>query len=467
MMKNADISLRTLQCRGERISILYVQQLTDRHALSEHVIKPLAEYCAGGGKKLDAQSAAGSVIFADDCSVSDDEHGLERHILNGMTVVCFSGDKSYIVINLKQVDHRPVPEPELQYCIRSPRDCFVENIDVNISLLRYRLKDSSLKLEHLTVGQRTRTRVTLLYIGDIANDTCVGEIRKRVNAVDTDGILESGELQAFLMNSKLGIFPEMCAVERSDWAAEMLLEGKVVLLIDGSSLALAAPITFAELMYSCDDRYDNKYMGLFMRLLRITAFFISFSLSSYWVAIIAFHSDILPAGFVIQLAEARARVPFSALVGVLLLEFIVELIRESLVRVPSKIGSAIAIVSAIIIGQASVSAGVFSPLLLILISIEFLASFAVPNQIAVNPLRIIKILLLLITSMFGFYGFILGLTVVVINMVSINSFGVPYIAPFGPFNLHDFLRVFMFSRTTSPKRQQYMRNKDSTRSHRK
>lgn len=461
--KNSDITTRSIDCCGETITLVFIKQLTDREALSNFVIRPLVEYCAGAKKPINARDALDSVIYADDCRLEQDGGAIENTVLNGMTVLLFSCDKEYVIVNTKKVEHRAIPEPEINYNLRSPRDCFVENLDVNLSLIRYRMKDRNLHIENMEVGKRTHTSIAVTYIEDIAADTCVQEVKKRVNSIDIDGILESGEIGAFLGNGKISLFPTMMVIERSDMAVESLLEGKVLLLVDGSPLALAAPTTFVEFMYSCDDRYDNPLFGLFMRLIRYAAFFISFSASSYWVAIVSFHSDILPAGFIISLAQARSKVPFSGLIGVLLLEFIMELIRESLLRVPTKIGSAIAIVGALIIGQAAISAGVFSPLLLILVSVEFLASFAIPYQSAEHPFRLLKFLLLFITGIFGFYGFILGITIIMAEMVSINSFGVPYIAPFGPFNLYDFLRTFLFSRTISPKRQQYMRNKDDTR----
>ena len=465
--KNSDIVARSVKCCTETITILYVKQLTDRDRISNFVIHPLMDHCAKARVPLKAADALESVLYVDDCDLEQDDNAIENHILNGMTVVLFSNDKEYLVAHLKKVEHRPVTEPELNYNQRSPRDSFVENMDVNLSLLRYRVKDKNLRIEKHDVGARTKTNIAILYIQDIVNDSVVKEIKKRIDAVDTDGILESGELQSFLLNGKRSLFPEMMVIERSDMAAEYLLEGKVILIVDGSPLALAAPTAFVEFMYACDDRYENKFFGLFMRLVRFAAFFVSLTVSSYWVAVVAFHSDVLPAEFIIALSQARAKVPFSALLGVLLLEFIVELIREALIRVPGKIGQAVAIVGAIIIGQASITAGVFSPLLLILVSIEFLASFAIPYQSAANPFRILKFLLLLVTSVFGFYGFILGITVIVAQMVSVNSFGVPYLAPFGPFNLYDFLRSFMFNRTISARRQQYMRDKDDTRARKK
>jgi spore germination protein KA len=461
--KSADIMMREIKCQGETITILYIKQLTDRQSLSDFVIRPLMQYCSTAKKPIKADEAMDSVLYADECKLENKDALAEENILNGMTVLLFSNDTSYIVANLKKVEHRPVTTPELNYNQRAPRDSFVENLDVNLSLMRYRLKDRNLRVEYMDLGERTRAHIAVIYIQDVANDACVQEIKKRIGKIQTDGILESGEVQAYLLNNKLNLFPQMMVVERSDMAAENLLEGKVLLLVEGSPLALSAPVAFIEFLYACDDRYENKFFGLFMHLLRLAAFFISFSASSYWVAMVAFHSDILPAGFIIALSQARSKVPFSAMLGVLILEFIMELIRESLLRVPMKIGSAIAIVGALIIGQAAITAGVFSPLILIIISVEFLASFAIPYQAAANPFRMIKFMMLLVTSMFGFYGFILGLTVVVAEMVSINDFGVPYSAPYGPFNLYDAMRTLMYSKTISPKRQQYMRDKDDTR----
>jgi spore germination protein KA len=159
----------------------------------------------------------------------------------------------------------------------------------------------------------------------------------------------------------------------------------------------------------------------------------------------------------------RSKVLFSALIEVLIVEFIVELLRESLLRVPSKIGTAIGIVGAIVIGQAATAAGIFSPLLLIIVATSLMASFAIPDYFAAHPIRILKFFMIIMTGLFGFYGFVLAFTLILTNLVSINSFGVPYMAPLAPFNLYDAIRAFFFNRSTSPKRQQILRTKDDTR----
>jgi spore germination protein KA/spore germination protein len=338
----------------------------------------------------------------------------------------------------------------------------VENLDTNLSLLRYRIKDPGLRTDEMTAGKRTKTRVVLSYIENIIDPGIVREVQKRIKNINTDAIIDSSEIQHFLTN-KNSLLPQMGIIERSDLAAETLLEGKMVILVDGSNLALSVPKVFAEFLYSCDDRYDNKYFAFIMRLLRYFAFFLSFTGTSLYIAIEAFHNDVLPASYILLLAQMRSKVPYSGIISVLILEFLTELIREALLRVPKQIGPAIGIVGAIIIGQAAVSAGLFTPVLLILISIEFLASFAVPDFTLMNPFRIIKLGMILLSGLAGFYGLILGLIFLLAKLVSTDSLGVPYMAPFAPLNRYDFKRAFSFNRANTSQRQHYIKPKDANR----
>ena len=461
--KNLDITERSIPFQQGMVKIFYIMQLTDRVSLAENIVKPLILHCSSEKKPINAQMTVDGIIYIDDCKIESDTSKIEEFILAGMTVILFSTDKDYIVVNLKKVEHREVATPQVSYTIRGPQDCFTENLDVNLSLVRYRLKDKSLKIKKYEVGVRTKTRVAVIYIDDIANDTVVTEIQKRIQSIDVDGIGESGELQAFLLNKKYQIFPNMGLIERSDMACHTILEGKVLVLVDGSGMAINAPKTFSEFFYSGDDRYDNKFFGLISRILRYISLLIAFTSTSLFVALTSFHTDVLPSKYAIALAEMRVNVPFCALIGAFIIEFITELLREALLRVPNHIGPAIGIVGAIIIGQASISAGIFSPLLLIIASVALLASFVMPDYSLITPFRVLKILLLLFTGAFGFFGFAVFLTFILAQLVSENSFGVPYMAPFAPFNFYDFLRTLFYNTTTSPKRPNYLRTKDNTR----
>jgi len=466
--KNLDYTQRSIpyhsgMLRNGRIELFYIAQLTDRASLTENVVKPLILHCSSAPKSINAQMTVDGIIYADDCRIESDAGKIEEFILSGMVVILFSNDKQYIVVNLKKVEHRSVPTPQLSYTIRGPQDCFTENLDANLSLIRYRIKDKNMQIKHFEVGRRTKAQVAVIYIEDIANDTVVQEVQKRIERIDVDGIGESGELQGFLLNNKLQLFPQIGLIERSDMAFHSLLEGKVLVLVDGSGIALLAPKTFSEFFYSCDDRFDNKFFGLFTRILRYTAIIIALIGSSLFVALTSFHTDVLPVKYAISLSEMRSNVPFTALIGALSLEFIMELLREALLRVPKQIGSAIGIVGAIVIGQAAISAGIFSPLLLIIVATSLLASFAIPDYTLVNPFRILKLMLLLFTGVMGFFGFTIFLTFILAELVSLNSFGVPYMAPWAPFNFRNFLRTLIDGSTMDSRRPNYLRTKDKTR----
>lgn len=448
--------------RGE-LKILYVKQLVDKNELSRQIVKPLIQYCAASRKPLAAQHVTESVIYAADCQLGEDEGGILAHILNGMAVIIFSTDTQYVIVNLKKVQHRPVTTPEITYTIRGPRDCFVENMDVNLALIRYRLQDPSLRIDMMRVGKRTQTGVAVIYLEDVAKDTVVAEVKKRIEDINIDSIWGTGELQQFLQGSKSSLFPRLGTTERSDWACEAVIEGRVLILADGGHLGLIAPQAFGQFMTACDDRYDNKFFGLFSHIIRYIALFITLCLSSVYIAVVSYHLYVLPFQYVIMLAQLRQNVLFSPLIEVLFLEMLVELIRESMLRVPDKIGAAVGIVGAIVIGQAASVAGIFSPLLLIVVAAELMASFAIPDYFAAHPFRILKFLVILMTGFFGFYGFTLAITVIFTAMVSQESFGIPYMAPIAPYNRYDFFRSFMFSRSTSPFRQRFLRTKDSTR----
>ena len=454
---------RTIPFRFGTIKLFYIKQLTDRTALTENIMKPLVLHCSMAHAPINAQLTVDSIIYADDCIIESDPGRIEYFILSGMVVILFSTDKQYAVINIKKIAQRAVPTPQLTYTLRGPQDCFTEDLNTNLSLVRYRVKDKNLRINNFEVGVRSKSRVAVIYVQDIANDTVVSEVQKRINNIDVDGIVESGELQKFLLNKKMHLFPQMGIVERSDMAAHSLFEGKVLVLIEGSGLALLAPKIFSEFFYSCDDKYDNKYFGLFMRIIRYLAITIAFTASSLFVAVTSFHTDILPTTYAISLSEMRVNVPFNALIGALILELIAELIREALLRVPKQIGPAIGIVGAIVIGQAAIAAGIFSPLLLIIISTSLLASFAIPDYTLVNPFRVLKFILIIFTGLLGFFGFTVFVTFVMFELVSINSFGVPYMAPFAPFNYYDFKRALINDTTNTPKRPEYLRNKDTTR----
>lgn len=463
LVDGQDITKRAINTNQGEIYILFIKQLTDRVMLSNYIIRPITQYIKNNITLLKTEDVIRKVILTDDCWVEDAEEKIIDNILNGMTVVLLPNEKDFIVSNIRKVEKKQIDNPELTYTIRGPRDSFTENLDTNLSLIRYRIKDPNYRVKIMLVGKRTKTRVAVSYIDDIVNDRYLNEIIDRIEKIETDGIIESGELQAFLLNDKLNLFPQMGLVERSDMACAALLEGKVVVLTEGSGIGLIAPKLFSEFLTSCDDLYDNKFMGTLSKFIRIISIIMTITLSSLYVAVISFHSDILPGEYIITLASSRATVPFNAFTETLIVEFVIEILREALIRVPKQIGSAVGIVGAIVIGQAAVAAGIFSPLILIISALTLLTSFVAPDYTIVNPLRILKFLMLILTGSFGLLGFTVGISFITTMVISSNSFGVPFFAPFGPYNWYDFTRTIFYNKTIAPKRPNFLRLKDDTR----
>lgn len=460
---NPDVIKRVISGQGGEIIILYVKELTDREALSEQALKPLTIYVSSGKEKITVDNALNHIIYADDCREDTDENKIIEYILTGFTVFLFPQEEKYLFINFKKVEKRSISEPELTYTLRGPRDCFIENLDANVSTIRYRIKDPALKIDMMQSGRRTKTRIAVAYIKNIVNLNLVKDITERINNIDVDGIVDSGELQRLMLNNKLNLFPQMGIVERSDMAASALLEGKVIILIEGSNLGLVAPKVFGEFLQSCDDIYDNKYIGLFSKILRIVAIIFSITLSSLFIAVCSFNHDLLTPDYILTAAISRSNVPFNSLTGVLLMETTLEILREALLRVPKQIGSAIGIVGAIIFGQAAIAAGIFSPLLLILGSLSFLASFVAPDYTITNPLRVMKILCISMTAIFGIIGLVYAILFIVVNLICSNSFGTPYMTPLAPFNWYEFTRWFLYDKRLAPKRPGFLQTQDKYR----
>jgi spore germination protein KA len=426
---------RKLVIKEKEIYILYIPQITNRDGLSENIIKPLLGY--DGSQTLTAELIINSVIYIDDVFSEEDENKIINYIVAGKSIILISGDSRYIVANTLKIEKRNIQSPEIESGIRSPKDAFNENLDSNLSLIRYRIKDPSLKIDYYIIGRRTKTPVAVIYLEGVANPNYVDEIKKILGEIDVDGVIESGYIQKAISNKSGLLFPQVGISERSDTACANILEGKVCIIIEGSNLSLIAPKNFIEFLDASDDHYDNVYAAVFFKFLRFSSLIIALTLSSIYVTVVAFHPDILPAQYILALAASRVGVPVNALIESIMMEAILELLREANLRLPKQIGSSISIVGTIVIGQAAVFAGLVSPLMVIIVALSSMASFAITDYTLMNPIRLLKFLMIILSGIFGIFGFVMGLTIIVIKVASIENFGVPYTAPVAPFSFKD------------------------------
>jgi len=458
---NSGISVRKLSAGGKELLILYIPQLTDKDSLSSNIIKPILQYNKKETINIDILSS--SIIYVDDVLIDQDENEMLDYILKGNTVIVIPNEQNYIIANTLKVEKRNIDMPQIQNGLRLPMDSFNENFDDNLSLIRYRIKDPALRIENFSIGKRTKTKVALIYINDISNPEYVNEVKKRLQDINIDGVVESGFVQKFLLNNPFNLFPEIGISERSDKAAADILNGKLCILVEGSNFVLSVPETIKDFLDSGEEHYDNIYTAIFSKILRIIALTSTLTLTSVYIMLVSFLPEILPPNYILALANSRLSVPVNAFVEAFGMEMISELLREASIRLPKQIGPAIGVVGTIVIGQAAVTAGVVSPLMVIIVALSLLTSFSFADFTLINAIRVLKFLVLILTGIFGIFGFTMALTLIVTIVLSTSSMGVPYGAPIAPFNFRDFANFFLSDITIAKKRPNYLRTKDKTK----
>lgn len=358
------------------------------------------------------------------------------HLLSGNTIILIDGYSTGLSADTKGWEDRGVQEASVQTVVRGPREAFSESISTNLALIRRKIKDPKLWIESRSVGRITQTNIALLYIKGIVNEDTVAEVRRRLDGIDIDGIFESGNLEELIQEKTMTPFPTIFNTERPDAVAANLLEGRVAILVDGTPVVLIVPVVFAQFFQSPEDYYHRSDYGL-LRLLRYISLMITLLAPALFISITTFHQEMLPTTLMTSIAMQREKVPFPAAVEAFMMEFTFELLREAGIRMPRAIGPAISIVGALVLGEASVRAGLVSPAMVIVVSITAIASFVFPSFAMSIPIRILRFALMAMSASFGLFGVFIGLIAINLHLCSLRSFGVPYMAPFAPNIMRD------------------------------
>jgi spore germination protein KA len=376
-------------------------------------------------------------------------------LFEGHTLILIDGLQIALSADTSGWEKRSINEPTSQGVIRGPKEGFTESLRTGTSMLRRRLKTTDLRIEEYKIGQRTQTGIALVYIDGLASDQVLMEIRRRLDGINTDSILESNYIEEFIQDGGLTPFPTIQNTERPDAIAGGILEGQVGILIDGTPFALLAPSTFFNFFQSSEDYYQRYDITSFLRLIRYSAFFVSMLLPALYIAVTTFHQEMLPTTLLISLAAQREGVPLPALAEALLMELTFDVLREAGVRMPRAIGPAISIVGALVLGQAAVQAGLVSAAMVIVVSFTAISNFVIPSIAIANSIRLIRFIMMLIAGTLGLFGIMSFLMMLLIHMAGLRSFGVPYLSPVAPMTPHYlkdiFIRVPLWNMTTRPK----------------
>lgn len=380
-----------------------------------------------------------------------------KKILAGGALILLRDNNCALGASIGGGVRRSVEEPTSQTVIRGPKEGFTEDISTNLALLRRKLQTPALKYEQHIIGSYTQTRVVVAYLEGIARPEVVEEVNVRLEAIDTDSILESGYIEEMIQDAALTPFPTMLNTERPDTVAGSLLDGMVGILIDGTPFALIAPVTFFNFFQSSEDYYQRYDISTFLRIIRFLSFFVALLLPSLYIAVTTFQQEMIPTTLLITLAGQREGVPLPALYEALAMELIFEVIREAGIRMPRVIGPAISIVGALVLGQAAVQAGLVSGAMVIVVSFTAIANFVIPSINMASAVRLIRFVLMILAGTFGLFGILAGLIPLLAHLVSLRSFGVNYFMPYAPYfksNMKDLLlRVPWWAMKTRPNRK--------------
>ena len=424
-----------------KATVTYIASIINQHYLQEEILKPLMlnikftqpEDIVSNVEKLAQQLPLpiGQTEFISSLTEAIAE------ILEGKVVLFIDHFDQAFVLDIRELANRGVNSPKVEASTRGPQEAFTESLEVNLSLIRKRLRDNNLMLETYKLGARTQLDLGLLYIDDIADKKILEQIRHRLNNIDLDGVIDTSYIDQYFQDNWKTPFPLSQNTERPDKAIHNLLEGKFVLILEGTPFISIVPTTFIQFFQTPEDYYDTFYISTFMRFLRLIATFITISFPSIYISLVSFHHELLPTDLALSIATTRQDVPFPSYLEALIMELSLELLRESGIRLPGSIGQTIGIVGGLILGEAAVNAGLVSPPMVIVVATTAIASFVIPDYEAAIPLRLLRFPLMILASFFSIYGIMIGWLLILIHLCSLESFNQPYFAPFAPIKISD------------------------------
>ncbi len=442
ILKDADdIIYRTIECGKKqkiKMCLVYVDGMTTKEAVSQFAIETLMEFFdlnnfeKNTAQELDRIASLTSIATSEISSVDNISTAVNK-ILSGETMLFIDGSTKAIMISSRGWPMRSISEPVAETLLRGPRDGFNETLKVNITLIRRRIKDPKLKVKYMQIGTKSKTDIALMYLDDRVNRQVLEELQKRLSKINIEAILESSYIEELIEDDNYSPFPQVENTQRPDAAASAIYEGRVVIGVDNTPQVLMVPAIMTVFMQSSEDYYERWLSASMIRIVRYLALPITILLPALYVAITTFHPNMLPTGLALYVAASRAKVPFPAWFEASLIEITMELIREAGMRIVGPIGSTIGIVGGLVIGQASVEAGLISPLVIIIVALTTISSFAIPSYNFSTSLRMLRFAFIILAATLGLFGVSLGICILLTHLCALKSMGIPYMTPFSSF----------------------------------
>lgn len=440
-----DLMKKELLFHNQKCVVLYLESLVKKELLQSSIIEPIID-----GKQGAIENTVHSAEIKKTSMVSE----TGKNLLDGFCVILMEDNHQAYLPSVGGIEGRAIQEPNNERSIKSSHDGFVESFSTNLQLLRKRIKSPQLKVKYFTLGNFSNTKVGMVFLENLANKELIDEVERRLTSIEIDQLYSTGELEELIEDHPFSPFPQILATERPDRAVSYITEGKITLIVDGNPRVLVIPITFFA-FYQAPDDYNSRWLvGSFFRIIRIFSFVIAISLPAIYIAIVSFHSEVLPIGILYSIRVSLEYVPFPPLVEALTMQIILELLKEASIRLPSPIAQTIGIVGGLVIGTAVVDAHIVSNMMIVVIGFTAIASFVAPINEMGTSARLLGFPTMIAASLLGFFGIVLVLMILFMHLSKLDSFGTPYFSPLSPFKKEDikdsFIRLPLWKLNTRP-----------------
>jgi hypothetical protein len=444
----ADFVLRAVWPGGTPlpgVSACWLDGLVSAKAVSAEVLRPLTDDRRLGGVK-DARTCAAllerGAVWSCNARRRTTLADAAEDLLNGCCVVIFDTIGAAVTFETKTENVRPISAPMVEKSIKGGKDAFVETLRINTALVRRRLRSPALKLVQTSVGRRSRSTLALLYLDGVANPETVAELRRRVDAIDIDGVTAAGNLEPYLTDHPNAPFPQMLHTERADKFVAELLAGRVGILVEGQPMGFLIPATLPQFLKVAEDRAQHFLAASGLTLLRWLSFGISLLFPAFFVAVCMYHQEMIPTTLLRSMIEAKQDVPFSVAFEMLTMLIAFALLMEAGIRLPTPVGGAVSIIGALIVGQSAVAARIVSPISVIVVATAAICGFTQPSRDLGAALRMLRIAMVFLAIWLGLFGIAVGFAGLVWYLCSLESFGVPYVSPLAEGGVRELLRAF-------------------------
>lgn len=434
-----DIIIRKVLLNNNREGcFFYVQELVNIDILQRDFINSIIQLDVQNS--LDEESITKLPLA--NLNTSSDFNTAIKNILSGYAIFLVEGLNFHLECNLVNFSKRSIDEPVTEKNVRGSHEGFIESISTNMSILRRRIKNTNLKFVIYELGKTTNQKASVAYIDGIANPSLFKILDEKLKSINYDGMIAIGYIEQFITDHPNSLFPQFRTSERPDKCVASLLEGKFIILLDGTPVVLTVPVNFLSFFQTTDDYSTNWIHGTFLRLLRMFGILVAIFLPALYIAILTFHYYSVPLNLIIPLGESRVKVPFPPVIEALIMEITIEMLREAAVRLPTYIGTSIGVVGGLIIGQAAVEAGIVSNLMIIVVAATAIANFIIPNYDMSLSIRITRFAFMINAALFGIIGIVVSFAGFFAHLVCLESLGQPYFQPLMPFKLKDLKDTF-------------------------